>query len=235
MEILIEFGKDIGVPYGRDQYTRMGHIGLLGYNGIDYGLNSNGAIWTASSTYLTLSPNYIGIINPSDGEFHHMNNSGYKWYKCENINCYTIKNIFFYSSTTYSVDGKAYYQDFPHNIKITCTIGTQSKIILDSLDMPTNYNQKSKIINIEFSSLKYLVKQQDKYYMIKDENLIELGIPTDNIQLEQWFNDYGVDDLNQLCTKYSTETIVSSGETLGDGKLFTFNILNNMENINNVN
>ncbi|MFC0903675.1 hypothetical protein ACFHWD_03100 [Clostridium sp. MT-14] len=82
---------------------------------------------------------------------------------------------------------------------------------------------------------KYLIKQQGKYYVIKDGSPIELGIPTDDVQLEQWFYDYGIDDINDLCTKYNIEKYTSSGETLGNGKLFTFNVPNNMKNINNVN
>lgn len=82
--------------------------------------------------------------------------------------------------------------------------------------------------------LRYLIKQQDKYFAIKDGSPIELGIPTDNNQLEQWFNNNGIDDINDLCTKYNIESFVSSSKALGDGKLFTFDIPSNIKNINNV-
>ncbi|WP_195603738.1 hypothetical protein [Clostridium tyrobutyricum] len=49
--------------------------------------------------------------------------------------------------------------------------------------------------NVYVEYHKYLIKQNDKYYSIKDNILTELGIPTDATQKEQWFNDYGVDDL----------------------------------------
>ena len=42
---------------------------------------------------------------------------------------------------------------------------------------------------------KYLIKQNDRYYSVKDNSLTLLGVPTDDAQKEQWFNDYGVDDL----------------------------------------
>lgn len=42
---------------------------------------------------------------------------------------------------------------------------------------------------------KYLIIEDNKYYSIKDTKLTLLGTPTDDTQKEQWFNDYGVDDL----------------------------------------
>jgi hypothetical protein len=39
--------------------------------------------------------------------------------------------------------------------------------------------------------------QQGKYYSVKDNQITELGIPTDNTQKQQWFNDYGVNDLKE--------------------------------------
>jgi hypothetical protein len=43
----------------------------------------------------------------------------------------------------------------------------------------------------------YLIMQQGKYYSVKDNQITELGIPTDNTQKQQWFNDYGVNDLKE--------------------------------------
>ena len=88
----------------------------------------------------------------------------------------------------------------------------------------------------EYTKYKYLIKQSSQYYTLQENGNIQLlGIPIDNTELEQWFNDYGIDDINQLCTKYNTEMIVSNSEVLGTGKLFIFDIPNNMKNINNVN
>lgn len=42
---------------------------------------------------------------------------------------------------------------------------------------------------------KYLIKQDEQYYSVKDNTLTSLGIPTDDIQKQQWFDDYGVEDL----------------------------------------
>lgn len=44
---------------------------------------------------------------------------------------------------------------------------------------------------------KFLIKQNDQYYSVKDSKLTLLGIPTDDTQKEEWFNDYGVDDLKE--------------------------------------
>lgn len=42
---------------------------------------------------------------------------------------------------------------------------------------------------------KYLIMQNNEYYSIKDNTLTELGVPTDDTQKEEWFNNYGVNDL----------------------------------------
>lgn len=121
------------------------------------------------------------------------------------------------------------YQEHSVIIK-SGTDGSFTNLQVDALDIDENGELKPYNPNL----FKYLIKQQDKYYSIKDGNPIELGIPMDNDQLERWFNDYGIYDINNLCTKYSTESFVSSGETLGDGKLFTFSVPNNIKNINNI-
>ena len=78
---------------------------------------------------------------------------------------------------------------------------------------------------------KYLVKQNNQYYSIKPDfysngNFIPLtlaGVDTPN---DDDFNNNGIDDINNLCAKYNTEKYISNEETLGDGKLFTFNVPN---------
>ncbi|PJI07026.1 MULTISPECIES: hypothetical protein [Clostridium] len=53
----------------------------------------------------------------------------------------------------------------------------------------------------------FLIVQDEKYYSIKNNVLTLLGIPTDDIQKEQWFNDYGIDDLKTaLLTHDSNST-----------------------------
>lgn len=49
----------------------------------------------------------------------------------------------------------------------------------------------------EVNNNKYLIKQDNMYYSIKDNILTELGTSTDDTQKEEWFNDYGVDDLKE--------------------------------------
>lgn len=43
--------------------------------------------------------------------------------------------------------------------------------------------------------IKCLIKQNNQYYSIKDNTITQLGAPTDDTQKEQWFDDYGVEDL----------------------------------------
>lgn len=68
----------------------------------------------------------------------------------------------------------------------------------------TNTNGSSYIYLSELSmyqflfNKKYLVMQNSQYYSIKDNTLALLGTPTDNTQKEQWFNDYGVEDLKDV-------------------------------------
>lgn len=42
---------------------------------------------------------------------------------------------------------------------------------------------------------KFLIKQNEDYYSIKS-NFYSIGQPTDNTQLENWYNKYGTDDIN---------------------------------------
>ncbi|CAB1242776.1 hypothetical protein CLOSBL3_10561 [Clostridiaceae bacterium BL-3] len=44
---------------------------------------------------------------------------------------------------------------------------------------------------------KYLIRQNNQYYSIKNSMLTELGIPADDTQKEEWFNTYGVDGLKE--------------------------------------
>lgn len=55
---------------------------------------------------------------------------------------------------------------------------------------------KLGIVYIKNGKNKYLIMQNNEYYSMQDNVLTLLGIPTDDTQLEQWFNDYGVDNLN---------------------------------------
>ena len=104
---------------------------------------------------------------------------------------------------------------------------------IDAIDIDANgelkpYNEK--ILP------KYLIKQNNQYYTLQENgSLYLLGVPEDNTQLENWFNNYGISNINDLCTKYNIEQYISSGEALDEGKLFTFNIPDIMKNINNVN
>lgn len=45
------------------------------------------------------------------------------------------------------------------------------------------------------SATKYLINQNKNYYLTKS-NFINIGQPTDNTQLENWYNKYGADDVN---------------------------------------
>ncbi|GAA0083009.1 hypothetical protein [Clostridium sp. CTA-6] len=46
-----------------------------------------------------------------------------------------------------------------------------------------------------FKTDKYLINQNKNYYLI-NSNFLNLGQPTDNTQLQNWYNKYGADDVN---------------------------------------
>lgn len=76
--------------------------------------------------------------------------------------------------------------------------GISSFYSLEDGQITANYNSgNGKIVFtiLEINSSKYLIKQNNQYYSIKDNILTLLGIPTDDAQKEQWFDDYGVEDL----------------------------------------
>jgi hypothetical protein len=120
-EVLIEFGGDIGAPYGRDQYTRLGHISLLDMDSVDWGLNINGASWTASSVYPqpSNSASNIGVATSTTTEdntkYLHYNSTGYKWCKCTIPNAIIRKIVF----QTGCGDSPYNQNDFPQNTRVT--------------------------------------------------------------------------------------------------------------------
>jgi hypothetical protein len=122
-EVVVNFGGAVGAPYGRDQYTRMGHIEVIGKDGVDYGvdygLNTNGATWTASSSYSGYTPTSIGL--PQDytivtaARMHHMNNTGAKWYNCKWAAAKQISGLRFWHA---SYPDSYTWNDWPQNIQV---------------------------------------------------------------------------------------------------------------------
>ncbi|MBV4450623.1 hypothetical protein KM792_13305 [Clostridium tyrobutyricum] len=100
-----------------------------------------------------------------------------------------------YSTKHYSPD-KNFINDILSNSSITSNSSISGKIIITIEEVNNN---------------KYLIKQDNKYYSIKDNTLTELGIPIDDVQKEQWFNDYGIDDLKEALLTYD-----ENGEKLID-------------------
>lgn len=74
-----------------------------------------------------------------------------------------------------------------------CTNDENSSIysVFDAIDIDSNGILKPYNPNLN----KYLIMKNNQYYSVKDNSLTLLGIPTDDTQKEQWFNDYGVDAL----------------------------------------
>lgn len=61
---------------------------------------------------------------------------------------------------------------------------------------------------------KYLINQHNNYYSTKS-NFINLGQPTDNIQLENWYNKYGADDVNIITQNLNNKEFPMSKDENG--------------------
>lgn len=67
----------------------------------------------------------------------------------------------------------------------------------------------------EATTPRYLIKQNDKYYSIKDNTLTLLGIPTDDTLKQSWFETYGIENFKGSL-KTALLTPDSSGNKLID-------------------
>ena len=224
MEIVIEFGGAIGAPYGRDQYTRMGHIEILGYDDIDYGLNSNGALWTTSSTYggySAITTSSIGDLEPKS-TLHHMNNAGLKWYKCSLSITRPIKSITAYSSYASVINGDAasYYIDFPGNVKISIMYnGIIQKTVADKFNYPTARGQRNKTIDIDYEGwYKNFIKSNNQIFRFDDNEWIATQL-FEPIRYED-YQKYGIIELDQII-KHSKKVLhlMRNDRSIGNGKV----------------
>ncbi|WP_368488363.1 hypothetical protein [Clostridium sp. BJN0013] len=109
------------------------------------------------------------------------------------------KNISFnqYLISTYATDSG--------NLRLGLSYRDSNSVRLEGIGIDavnSGYKQNNFYpCNLYVEYHKYLIKQSDKYFSMKDNVLIELSLPTDDIQKQQWFNNYGVDDLkNTLLT-----------------------------------
>lgn len=104
------------------------------------------------------------------------------------------------------VDGISYVK---LNSDSNCLVSAGLSNNWNIVDHP--YNGSIYIDIKELAPYKFLIKQNNQYYSVKDSTLTLLGAPTDDTQKEQWFYDYGVDDL-----KTALLTPDSSGNKLID-------------------
>ncbi|EDS77149.1 conserved hypothetical protein [Clostridium botulinum C str. Eklund] len=70
---------------------------------------------------------------------------------------------------------------------------------------PFVYNKPHNCSSLDDNS-KYLIRQNNKYYSLKSSSH-ELGQPKDNIELEKWYKENGVDDLNILIEQQNSKLI----------------------------
>ncbi|AKJ91732.1 hypothetical protein CLSPOx_15555 [Clostridium sporogenes] len=79
---------------------------------------------------------------------------------------------------------------------------------------------------------KYLINQHNNYYSTKS-NFINLGQPTDNIQLENWYNKYGADDVNIITQNLNNKEFPMSKDENGiwktDSELDINEVIDNIE------
>jgi hypothetical protein len=210
-EILIEFGDtsiSTSAPYGRDQYTRMGHIELMGADSVDYGLNTNGATWTASST-LSGSATYIGLTpqTTKTDQSHHMGTTGYKWYKWTSTTPRTIRSIKPYTG---AMDAPFNQQDFPKTVKITMkNAGIIVSIKYFTFPYPTGSpafgEASSAVTNIGGVTWKFRVNKAD--------HLNETGLYNTHVYPFDYAGNTAVIQLNNISMYDGLATVTTQAAT----------------------
>lgn len=70
----------------------------------------------------------------------------------------------------------------------------------------SSYTYISSIHLSYISDCKYLLKQDNQYYTVKS-SLYRLGQPSNNEELETWYKEYGIDDLNLLVEKKNSKLV----------------------------
>lgn len=120
------------------------------------------------------------------------------------------------------------------------TLRNNSQVVANFGKQPFKYAMPNGYKSYDGSqtvSNKFLIRQNKSYYAIKS-NLYALGQPIDNIQLEQWHEKYGVDEINILAEKLSNKEIpMTLDKTNGiwktDFHLNANNIIDNIKLIEN--
>ncbi|EQC1535361.1 LamG domain-containing protein [Clostridium botulinum] len=91
--------------------------------------------------------------------------------------------------------------------------------ILDKIINLVN-NSETNMYNCEYSNgtiiniIKYLINQNNNYYLI-NSNFLNLGQPTDNTQLENWYNKYGSEDINIITQNLNNKVFPMSKNESG--------------------
>jgi len=99
-----------------------------------------------------------------------------------------------------------------YTVKIDEEVKARNEIVSSSINNSNfeirTHDDTTYIRNILLESPgKFLIKQSNEYYSIKS-NYYNLGQPTDNIQLEQWYDKYGADDISILTTLLNSKEMV---------------------------
>ncbi|RUT52793.1 concanavalin A-like lectin/glucanases superfamily protein [Clostridium botulinum] len=98
---------------------------------------------------------------------------------------------------------------YNRNFSIGGLADSKEYYLKGSLDNLEIYNEV-----IEFTNNKYLIQQNNDYYSTKS-NFLNLGQPIDNIQLENWYNKYGADDVNIITENLNNKEFPMSKDENG--------------------
>lgn len=192
-QILIEWGGAIGGPTGRELYTRVGHFTIVNSDGIDVGLNANGASWTVSSPYPATTPGPSTMLGlPATSGYQHWNNSGIKWAKVVFSTLQNLKSITFQQGNM--TDG--YWNDYMNYVRITLLsdTGATIKVINTIVSTPTASTQERETI---FLDVTYALIQDanSKLYNYNGTKIIEIA---DNTLSDTNFLTNGITDLTAI-------------------------------------
>ncbi|AUM97508.1 hypothetical protein RSJ11_17190 [Clostridium sporogenes] len=196
-----------------------------GYSGLQIYINSEGKLFflrrsSASKLYLFSISSTFSIC---DGNWHDIL---FTWDGTTNSN-----SVKLYIDNLVLVDEEVTSNNLEtENANLNLLVGgnySGNQYFKGELDEIEIYNEV-----IEFTNNKYLIQQNNDYYSTKS-NFINLGQPTDNTQLENWYNKYGSEDVNIMTQNLSNKEFPMSKDESGiwktDFRLEMNEVIDNIE------